>query len=95
MYDIRSTHNETMNKFLKGLKKYLTKDQLQTIQSHRIGIGGAGGLGSNCAMILVRTGFTHIEILDHDIIEASNLNRQQYYINEIDQPKVTVTQKRL
>lgn len=84
-----------MNEFEKGLLRYLKPDQLKLIQSKRIGIGGAGGLGSNTAMILVRSGFKHFEIIDQDVIDASNLNRQQYFLNEIGLDKVAVTQKRL
>ena len=84
-----------MNIFEQGLLRYLTRDQLDLIQGQRIGIGGAGGLGSNVAMILVRSGFKHLEIIDQDIIDSSNLNRQQYFIHEIGQDKVTVLKKRL
>ena len=84
-----------MNIFEKGLLKYLNTNQLTTIQSQKIAIGGAGGLGSNIAMILVRSGFKHFEILDQDIIDASNLNRQQYFSNEIGQDKVSVLKRRL
>lgn len=84
-----------MNLFEEGLLKYLTSKQLHQIQSIKIGIGGVGGLGSNCAMILARSGFKYFEILDQDIIDASNLNRQQYFLSEIGLPKVTVTRQRL
>lgn len=84
-----------MNPFEEGLLTYLSHTQLQTIQSKKIAIAGAGGLGSNAAMILVRSGFLHIEILDNDIIDASNLNRQQYYTNEIGEKKVFVLADRL
>jgi sulfur carrier protein ThiS adenylyltransferase len=84
-----------MNVLEEGLLRYLKPEQLTLIQSKRIGIGGAGGLGSNCAMMLVRTGFKHLEIIDQDNIDASNLNRQQYFANEVGLPKVEVTKKRL
>ena len=84
-----------MNILEQGLLKYLKPQQLSLIQSKKIGIGGAGGLGSNCAMMLVRTGFKHLEIIDQDIIDASNLNRQQYFSNEVGLVKVEVTKKRL
>ncbi len=83
------------NIFEQGLLRYLTPDQLQTIQNQNIGIGGAGGLGSNTAMILVRSGFKSLEILDQDVIDASNLNRQQYFIHEIGQDKVSTLKQRL
>src|SRR5476651_669215 len=84
-----------MNIFEQGLLKYLKAEQLNLIQSKKIGIGGAGGLGSNCAMMLVRSGFKNLEIIDQDVIDSSNLNRQQYYTAEIGLPKVEVTKKRL
>ena len=84
-----------MNAFEQGLLKYLNADQLALIQSRKIGIGGAGGLGSNCAMILVRSGFKCLEIIDQDVIDASNLNRQQYFTAEIGRPKVEVLKTRL
>jgi sulfur carrier protein ThiS adenylyltransferase len=84
-----------MNIFEQGLLKYLKDEQLALIQSKRIGIGGAGGLGSNCAMVLVRSGFKILEIIDQDLIDASNLNRQQYFSAEIGSPKVEMLKKRL
>ena len=84
-----------MNLFEEGLLTYLSKDQLSILQGTKVGIGGAGGLGSNVAMILVRSGFKEFEILDHDVIEASNLNRQQYNYKEIGLPKVNVIKERL
>ena len=84
-----------MNIFEQGLLKYLKGEQLALIQSKKVGIGGAGGLGSNCAMVLVRSGFKNLEIIDQDLIDASNLNRQQYYTAEIGSPKVAVLKKRL
>ena len=84
-----------MNIFEEGLLKYLKPEQLALIQSKRIGMGGAGGLGSNCAMMLVRSGFKHLEIIDQDLIDASNLNRQQYFTAEIGSPKVEKLKQRL
>jgi len=77
-----------MNKFEQGLLKYLSKEQLKSLQSKKIGIGGAGGLGSNLAVILARSGFNNFEILDGDLIDESNLNRQYYFVKDIGLPKV-------
>lgn len=54
----------------------------------RIGIAGAGGLGSNLAMNLVRSGVGPLKIVDMDAVEASNLNRQFFFHDQIGQPKV-------
>ena len=53
-----------------------------------VGIAGAGGLGSNCAVCLVRSGFRRLRIFDHDRVEAANLNRQYYAADQIGRPKV-------
>lgn len=61
------------------------------IKSHlsrfRVGIAGAGGLGSNCAVALARSGVGTLIIADYDIIEAPNLNRQYYFTDQIGQMK--------
>lgn len=84
-----------MNVFETALLRYLKPQQLDMIQRQRIGIGGAGGLGSNACAALVRTGFRHIEIIDKDIVEASNLNRQDYTLADIGKPKVECLKARL
>ncbi len=61
----------------------------------RIGIAGAGGLGSNVAVNLVRTGITSIKIVDFDEIEESNLNRQFYFKDQVGQKKVNALYENL
>ena len=53
----------------------------------RIGIAGAGGLGSNVAMHLVRSGVKHLVIADFDVVSESNLNRQFYFADQLGMPK--------
>lgn len=57
------------------------------LSKFRIGIAGAGGLGSNCAVSLARSGVGTIVIADFDIIEEHNLNRQYYFQDQIGQKK--------
>lgn len=61
----------------------------------KIGIAGAGGLGSNCAFNLVRSGFENLKIVDYDIVEQSNLNRQFYFYDQIGIPKVYALKENL
>ena len=51
-------------------------------------VAGLGGLGSNIAINLARMGLGRIKIIDFDVVEPSNLNRQQYFINQIGKNKV-------
>ena len=84
-----------MNIFVKSLKKYFSSSQLERIRRIKIGIAGAGGLGSSCAFNLVRSGFNNFVICDFDAIEASNLNRQFYFLDQLGKPKVQALAKNL
>jgi sulfur carrier protein ThiS adenylyltransferase len=53
------------------------------LKKGKIAIAGLGGLGSNIAIILARTGVGKILLVDFDVIEPSNLNRQQYSISDL------------
>lgn len=77
-----------MNQFEQGLQRYLDADLLAFLRTVRIGILGAGGLGSNCAMHLVRSGFSDLVLADADTIEPSNLNRQHFVLAQVGSPKV-------
>ncbi|MCJ8502460.1 sulfur carrier protein ThiS adenylyltransferase ThiF [Desulfatitalea alkaliphila] len=53
----------------------------------KIGIAGAGGIGSNVAVHLVRAGVRCLKIVDFDRVELSNLNRQFYFHDQLGRPK--------
>lgn len=54
----------------------------------KIGIAGAGGIGSNVAVNLVRSAVSALKIIDFDRVDATNLNRQFYFHDQIGQVKV-------
>ena len=54
----------------------------------KIGILGGGGIGSNVAVNLVRSGVSSLKIVDFDRVEHSNLNRQFYFYDQIGMSKV-------
>ncbi|MBP5226911.1 MAG: ThiF family adenylyltransferase, partial [Kiritimatiellae bacterium] len=72
-----------------GANTCLTVRERAILDRARVGIAGAGGLGSNCAMHLVRAGLTRLVIADFDIVNESNLNRQFYFRDQLGQKKVT------
>jgi sulfur carrier protein ThiS adenylyltransferase len=84
-----------MNQLESGLSRYLSAPDLARIRALRVGIAGAGGLGSNCAWMLTRSGFSDFVIVDHDVVEPSNLNRQFFFPRQIGQPKVTALRDNL
>ncbi len=57
---------------------------------------GAGGLGSAALMYLAAAGVGRIGIVDHDVVETSNLHRQVLYtVDDVGEKKVIVAQQRL
>lgn len=77
-----------MNHLENELIKQIGEINFKKIQSVRIGIAGAGGLGSNCSFNLTRLGFKHFKIVDFDKIEYSNLNRQFFFYNQVGMKKI-------
>ncbi len=58
------------------------------VKAATVGIAGAGGLGSAVAVALARTGVGRLVVADFDVVEPSNLNRQQYFVDQIGILKV-------
>lgn len=58
------------------------------IKAATVGIAGCGGLGSAIAVALARIGVGRLILADFDVVEPSNLNRQQYFVDQIGLPKV-------
>jgi sulfur carrier protein ThiS adenylyltransferase len=60
-----------------------------------VGIMGLGGLGTVVAGSLVRIGIGKLILADYDIVEPSNLNRQQYTISQIGMKKTAALKDNL
>jgi sulfur carrier protein ThiS adenylyltransferase len=74
--------------FAKGYFSGREPAVLAVLRQSTVGIAGAGGLGSNVAVSLARAGVGRLVIADFDVIEPSNLNRQQYFIDQAGERKV-------
>ena len=87
---------------------YLGKDHLEgvlydrlppdihdALKRAKIGIAGLGGLGSNIAAMLARTGVSRLIIADMDRVDVSNINRQNYYLEHIGMAKTDATEELL
>ncbi|EYE88660.1 thiamine biosynthesis protein ThiF [Fervidicella metallireducens AeB] len=59
----------------------------EKLKKASVGIAGLGGLGSNVAVSLARIGVGKLILVDFDVVEPSNLNRQQYFIRHIGMKK--------
>ncbi len=65
--------------------------QTQILGSHAL-IVGAGGLGSPVALYLGSAGVGHITVVDHDMVDMTNLQRQiAHTMDRVGQPKVAST----
>ena len=61
----------------------------------QIGIAGVGGIGSNVACMLVRSGLPFLKIIDFDVVDEGNLNRQFYFADQVGMQKVTALSENL
>lgn len=57
------------------------------LASSTVAVVGCGGLGSNVAAMLLRSGVRTLTLIDFDLVEESNLNRQLFFRDQIGQPK--------
>jgi molybdopterin/thiamine biosynthesis adenylyltransferase len=66
------------------------------LKNSHVVIAGVGGLGCASATYLAAAGIGHITIVDFDVVELSNLNRQVLYWEEdVGMKKVVVAKKKL
>ena len=72
------------------------ENAFRSLQAARVIIFGVGGVGGWCAEALLRTGIGHLTIVDFDVVDTTNLNRQVVATyDNIGQSKVLEMQKRL
>ena len=69
---------------------------MDALRTKKVIIFGVGGVGSLAAEALIRTGLTHLTIVDDDLVQASNINRQLPATTlTVGRPKVEVLRERL
>ena len=85
-----------MNDFFSRSEALLGADVMLALESKRVLLVGVGGVGSWCAEALIRTGLRHLTMVDGDVVQDSNINRQLPATREtIGKPKVIALQDRL
>jgi sulfur carrier protein ThiS adenylyltransferase len=67
----------------------------QRLKQATVGIAGLGGLGSPAAVALARSGIGRLILIDFDVVEPSNLNRQQYFVDQLGLPKAVALKETL
>lgn len=59
------------------------------LKDSRVAVAGIGGLGSPAALYLAAAGVGYIRLIDYDVVELSNLNRQvTHWSTDLGRPKV-------
>lgn len=85
-----------MNDYFSRSEALLGAEAMERLRNERVILFGVGGVGSWCAEALIRTGLTHLTIVDGDVVQSSNVNRQLPATHEtIGRPKVEVLRERL
>ena len=82
--------------FLDRTKLLIGEENLKKLNLSNVIIFGVGGVGGYTAEMLVRAGIGNITIVDFDVVDKTNLNRQIIGLNStIGKAKVEVMEKRL
>ena len=64
------------------------EEDMDSVMRTTVSVVGAGGLGSPALRLLTAIGFGRIRIIDRDVVELSNIQRQTVYNTiDIDKPK--------
>src|SRR5690349_9979884 len=66
---------------------YVSNDSQLRMRSARLMIAGCG-IGSSSAICAARMGFENFVLVDGDVVDAHNLNRQFYDFSDVGRPKV-------
>ena len=75
--------------------KLIVGDMFENIKSKTVLLVGVGGVGGYVLEALVRSGIGKIIIVDNDVVDITNLNRQIISLqSNIGEPKVEVAKKR-
>ena len=87
---------KSMDDFFSRSEALLGTEAMEALRTKRVILFGVGGVGSWAAEALVRTGLTHLTIVDGDTVQASNINRQLPATRAtMGMPKVEALRERL
>ena len=84
------------NEFLSRFTMMLTENEQVKLFSARVIVFGVGGVGGAVAHMLARSGIQHLDIVDFDSVDVTNINRQFVaYQNNVGKLKVDELEKQL
>ena len=77
------TNMLTQTQIMDALNRRHSPEKQRLLSEGYVAIAGLGGLGSNVACALARIGVGHLHLIDFDVVDITNLNRQQYFIGQL------------
>lgn len=92
---METTHTLTKAQIMNALEERHSPETQALLSAGSVAIAGLGGLGSNVACALARIGVGHLHLIDFDVVDISNLNRQQYFIEHLGLKKTDAMQSLL
>jgi tRNA A37 threonylcarbamoyladenosine dehydratase len=85
-----------MNPAFSRIVQLMGKEAFERLQGARVTICGMGAVGSFAVEALARSGVGHLRLVDFDVVEASNMNRQLFALHSsLGQPKVALAAARV
>ncbi len=85
-----------MDDWLMRQSMLIGADATHTLQKARVAVIGVGGVGGAALEAIARCGVRNIFVMDYDVFEASNLNRQLLaFCDTIGAPKVDIAALRV
>ncbi|MDK2849854.1 MAG: molybdopterin-synthase adenylyltransferase [Candidatus Woesearchaeota archaeon] len=84
MLDLEEFHKRTSKVF-----------DIEKFKDKTVAVVGCGGVGSFSAEFLARAGITNLVLIDFDKADLSNLARQNYVLDDLNESKVIALKKRI
>ena len=78
----------TREEYYDALASRIGHKDADKLRCATVGIAGLGGLGSNIALLLARSGIGRLVIADDDTVELTNIHRQCYPLDSVGDKKV-------
>lgn len=78
-----------------ALSSRIGEEARARLAAARVGVAGLGGLGSHIAVMLARSGVGALHLVDFDLVDESNLNRQHYFREHLGRPKTEALAEQL
>ena len=85
----------TNEEWVKALTERHGEELQNAFSSATVAVCGLGGLGSNIAISLARTGIGKLILIDFDRVDITNLHRQQYKADQIGMYKTDALRSNL